>query len=272
MSKSKIEIEARTPDAFLSFSDKAVKWVEDNRGLVGGALGVFLVAGLGWVGVDQWGKMTERRAAASIYKVEAKIREKREAFAREEDQRLQELSKALDSKDKNKALPDLTPRKMDFDSSFADLARDLEKEIMDHANTNAAAVATLNLVALYLTNKKAELADAFLAKVERAKDESLTSLLKMQKATVALEMGDYPRAAAAFETLASDRKAEFLHPDALLKLGVSQEKMGQIEEAKGTFERVSTEYGDSEAGRSAKAYLRLLQIEAPAKSSTESKG
>jgi predicted negative regulator of RcsB-dependent stress response len=268
--KSKSEIDARTPDAFLSFSDKALKWIEDNWAPVGGVFGVLIVAGLGWVGYSQWQGYTERKAAVAIYEVEAKIRDKRDAFAREEDKRLQELSNALDSKDKNKTLPDLSPRKIDFDSNFADLARELEKRILDHKNTNAAAVASLNLAGLYLSNKKAELADAFLSKIERAKDPSLTALLKMQKAIIAMELGDFPRATAGFESLISDRKSEFLHPDALLKLGVCQEKQGQVEDAKGTFERVSTEYADSEAGRSAKAYLRLLQLEAPAK--TESKG
>ena len=271
--KSQAEIDAKTPDAFLTGSDKLLKWIEHNRSLVGAVLGLLVLVGIGWVIYGQWTGMTERKAAAALYNVEAKIRAKREEFARKEDERLQKLAeKQADKKDKTGKTTETDTVKPDFDRDFAEFARQLETEIQNHKNTNAAVVSTLNLVGLYLTNKKPELADALLAKVETAKEDSLAALLKTQKATVAMELGDYSRAAAGFEALAQDRKAEFLHPDALLKLGVCQEKMGQVDDAKGTFERVSTEFGDSEAGRSAKAYLRLLQLEAPPKASTESNG
>ncbi len=274
--KTQAAIDAKTPDAFLTTSDKLLNWVEHNRALVGTVLGVLLVGGIGWVAYGQWNGMTERKAAAAMYSVEAKIRAKREEYARKEDERLQNIAKqneAKNGKSKEPVKPVSTETvKPNFEKDFASLAQDLEKEIQNHKNTNAAAVSTLNLVGLYLSNKKAELADALLAKVDHAKDESLTALLKTQKATVAMELGDYTRAASGFEAITQDRKAEFLHPDALLKLGVCQEKLGQTDQAKGTFERVSTEFGDSEAGRSAKAYLRLLQLEGPSKPSTESKG
>lgn len=264
--RQKSSEEAKTPDAFLSVSDRILNWIEARRVLVGVGAGAVLLLGLAWLGIDQWGQFQERRAASSIYRAEAKITAKREEFAKQETDRLEAIAKEM-TKDKGKGakkeMPVLPPppAKIDFDSTYAALAKDLEKEIEAHRGTNAAAVAALKLVGLYLTNQKAELADAFLAKIQKVRDDSLDALMRTQKATVAMEVGDFPRAASTFEALAKDRHAQFLRPDALLKLGVCQHKMGKLEEAKGTFERITAEFGDSEAGRSAKSYLRLMQLE-----------
>jgi tol-pal system protein YbgF len=61
--------------------------------------------------------------------------------------------------------------------------------------------------------------------------------------------GDYARAVEQFEGVVARFPAGSKAPDALLKLGMSQQKLGNAAKARETFARLSHQYSDSEAAR-----------------------
>ena len=71
--KSQAEIDARTPDAFLTLSDKLLQWIEKNALLLGILVTAALVVGLGALAFDQYEGWTERKAAGRIYEAESAL-------------------------------------------------------------------------------------------------------------------------------------------------------------------------------------------------------
>ncbi len=259
MSKKQIEIEARTPDAFLTGSERILKWVEDNIAVVGGIFGAILLIGLGWLGYGQFNDFQERRATKAIYAAQMNLNKQRDQVAKDENERLEKLLKEM--KDKGaKDLPQKEDSKADFEAVFAGPAQEVEKQIIAHKSTKAAAIAAIDLAGLYLDQKKPDLAAALLAQVDGGDSEIIRALVKMQRSTVAMELGDYNRAISGFEDLAGRSGVEFIHAEALLKAGLCYERLEQMDRAKDLYTRVSTEFGESESGRTAKNYLRLLQL------------
>lgn len=268
MAKKQIEIEARTPDAFLTSSEKILKWVEDNIFAVGAVIGAILVFGLGWLGYNQFNEFQERRATKAIYSAQMNLNKQREQVAKDENDRLEKMLK--EAKDKGgKDLSKTEEAKVDFDAVYAGPAQEVEKQIIAHKSTKAAAVAAIDLAGLYLDNKKPDLAAALLAQVSGGDSEIIRALVKMQKSTVAMELGDYNRAISGFEELLAQSDVEFIHAEALLKVGLCFERLDQVDRAKETYQRVSTEFSESEAGRTAKNYLRLLQLNSAEKTSEQ---
>lgn len=258
--KSQAEIDARTPDAFLTLSDKLLQWIEKNALLLGILVTAALVVGLGALAFDQYEGWTERKAAGRIYEAESALNQKREEFAKADNDRLQAMTKEMSDK-KDKKMPKLEPLKVDFEANYAAPAATYEKAILADKNSKAAAIAAINLAGFYLSNNKAELAAALLEQVGGGGSGTLKALLQAQRATLAMEKGDFERAINEFEMITQNKEVDFLHSVALLKIGVCYERLQQLDRAKETYIRVSTEFGETESARTAKGYLRLLELQ-----------
>lgn len=257
--KKQSEIDARTPDAFLTLSDKLLKWVEDNAIIIGGVVTLALVVGLGMLAYDQWTNYSERKAAGRIYEAEAVLNQKREEQSKLESNRLEEMAKNIADKKANVKKPE--PTKVDFEATFAGPAAAYEKAILADKNSQAASIAAINLAGFYLTNNKTELAASLLEQVGGGGSGTLKALLQAQRATLAMEKGDYEKAIGEFDQIVKNKEVDFLHSIALLKIGVCYERLQQTDRAKETYIRVSTEFGDTESARTAKGYLRLLEMQ-----------
>src|SRR6185436_15210838 len=61
--------------------------------------------------------------------------------------------------------------------------------------------------------------------------------------------GDYAKAAAEFEAVATRPSLGVKTPDALLKLGMCQEKLGQADKARTSYDRLQREFPKSDAAR-----------------------
>lgn len=252
MSRKDVELDAKTPDAFLTWSEKGFKWVEANRTVVISVLSIGLVGGLAWGGYVQYRSWTEKSAAKAIYVAEAKLNKKKEELAKAESDAMTK------DKDTGKIKE---PPKVDFEASLSESAREVEGAIVKHAQTRAASVAAIDLASLYLSYKKPDLASALLSQVDGGNSETLKSLIQALSATAVFEQGDYNRASSLFEQILQDPNAEFLHPDTMVKLGLCYEKLDQADRAKEMYSRASAEFADSESGRTAKGYLRLLELQ-----------
>ena len=263
--KKQSEIDARTPDAFLTLSDKLLKWIEDNALWLGALATVVFVSGLGYLAFDQWKNWSERKATSRIYQAEAALNQKREELGKVENNRLQELVKEMANK-KDKKMPAMEPTKVDFEANYAALASAYEKAILADKNSKAGVIAAINLAGFYLANNKVELATTLLEQVGGSNNGPVAALLQVQRATLAMEKSDYERAIDQFEQVLQNKEVDFLHSVALLKIGVCYERMKELDRAREAYIRVSTEFGETESARTAKGYLRLLEIQSTPKS------
>jgi TolA-binding protein len=250
----KIQDEAKVPDVFLTFSEHLLKWIESHIRSVAIIFAIALLGGLAWLANNQWAHFSEKRAAKTIYKVEAELNQIKDRLEKADQERMQKDAKA-------KVAP-TPPPAVDFEKTYAAPARQLEEAILAHKSTQAARASALNLAGLYLDNQKPSLADEFLKKMVGGSkaDDALTALLSVQAAVVAMDVNDFKRAEEILKALISNPAAVFLRSEALLKLGVVQEKLGNADQAQATFTRIETEFAGTDAAKTAKGYLRLLKL------------
>lgn len=263
--EKEIEKEAKTPDAFLTTSDHLLKWAEKHGRLIGSLAALLFFGGLIWTGVGQVRNYKEKTATREIYIAEQLLIKKQEEVAKKEAKVREDFAKAQEGKkQKDKAaLPAIPP--VDFSANYEAAARAIELAVDAHRDTEAAAAAALRLSSLYRDFKKVQEAEGILARIKLSESNFLYPLIEMQKATLAMEAGDYNRAQTGFEQLSRNKAAEFLQAEALLKQGLCLEKLEQKDRAKEIYNRLSTEFPESQASRTAKGYLRLLDLQSSAK-------
>lgn len=262
MAKKQSEIDARTPDAFLTGSEKFLKWVEDKSVILAVVAAVALVAGLSLIGYQQWDARQERLATTRIYEAQAALLKKQEDQQKIESDRLQKMAEEASAK-KSK-MPSYQPLKVDFDSTFGALAQAVEQAIIKEKSSKAALVAAIHLAGLYMNHDKVDQAFHLLSQLKGQGEGAVGALLTAQRATVAMDKGEFETAIKDFEKIVSNKDVDFLHSSALLKIGLCYEKLNQLDQARQTYLRVSTEFGDTESARTAKGYLRLLELQAEA--------
>lgn len=244
----------KEPDIFISTSENLLKKIEEQKALLGVILLIVVVAGGGWLGYHYLQTRGEAKASAEIYQYEAPIEQKKEELAKADDK---EADKA---KSKDKA-------PIDFDSQYAPLTQKLEESILKHQKTAAAKMSAVQLIGFYLEHQKFELAQSLLNKMQLSDGSLMTGLLLVQKATLLLNKQEFDTSAELFQEIVNNKNLEFLHPQALLRMGICFEKLQNIERARELYTRVSTDYPDSEASRAAKFYLRLLTLNNTSKAS-----
>jgi len=231
---------AQQPDAFQSKGQQIVKVLSDNKKTLSAGLIALVMAGAGYFSYERWENHKEELALEALSAVEIELDNKR-----------QELSK-----DDKKLDP------TQFDENFKDLSDRLETVILSHKGRTAAVVSAIRLVGFYLSLDQFDRAEKMLAEFpEQGQGRLLQSLLIFQRSTVAMAKEQYDQATMGFEQLLDQKESEFLHPETLLRLGLCYEKMDQVDRARDAYLRATTEFAESNAGRQAKTYLRLLELE-----------
>ena len=162
-------------------------------------------------------------------------------------------------------MPNFDPSKLDFEKTYGDLPERLEKRIAIYRDTRAAMISAVDLAGLYSLHKKYDKALAVLKEISPHKDNPLYALVQVRAASLEMELKKFSDAAADLQSVINNSSDEFLHPSALLKLGICYEQMGNWDQARETYSRVTTEYADTQAGHDARDYLRLLELNPKAK-------
>ena len=87
---------------------------------------------------------------------------------------------------------------------------------------------------------------------------ALSSLYKTQKLSLYLDTENYDAAVKLADEMIAKKDESFAHPLAYLKKAIAVEKKGDIEEAKAIYKKLSSDYPEHSAGKTAMQYLRIL--------------
>lgn len=262
----------KTPDAFLTLADRVGQWVAERAKPIAVTLGLVIVLGVGYTAFNMIQRSQEQAASQALFQFEKKIEDVKLAQAKKQRDLIEKLSEG-DQKDEEKlkkAMDSVAP--LDFEKDFAANAQNWAQAIEQYKNTQSAQLARLRLAKLYLDYEKRDLAEPVLraAIAEATKGSSTYGLSRTMLASVLSHQGKIDEAKNILQEVIDEPTLNYLHSEALLKLGILNQESGDVKMAEESFRRVTTEFADSEAGAAAKLYLRMIQFIKP-KVETENK-
>ncbi len=272
MAKNKIsKEELKSPDAFLSFADKVGQGLSEYWKPIAGGIGILLLGGIGYTAFTAMNRAQEQTASEALFKVEQKISNIKTEHAKKQQESVKDLidnSKGTQKKTdaRLKEVPELS-----FDKDFASLAKEVEQVITEHKSTQSAQRARIRLARLYIDYEKLDMAEAILkpAIAQSKKGTSLYGLSRTLLASVLSYKGQTGEAIEALSQILDDQSLSYLHSEVLLKLGILNKETGNTPRAEELFRRVTMEFGETEAGKTAKNFLKMIRFIAPKSKTTE---
>lgn len=252
MAKKISKQELKTPDPFLKKGAEVAQVLENKWPLILGGFLAVVAVGAAYVGYTQWNKYQELQAQEDLFVWVNKIEQKQKDWF-EKEQASMNPEKPTEA----------SGFKGDFEADFSPLVSGLEQEIKSHKSTVAAQAAAMKLADFLAEHERVDQASQLLMDVEASVSDSdwLYGLYKVQLASLLSQKGQTQDALERLEKLTDVKAASFLHPEVYLKIGLLYEQLGQVEKAQDVYARVSTDYGDTEAGKTAQSYSRLLEIQ-----------
>jgi predicted negative regulator of RcsB-dependent stress response len=241
------------PDSFIATSDVVGLWIQKNRKLVFSVLGGLLVIGAAAGGWSWYLKFRETRAQEALYEVESKIYKIQADLLSKNESTTQKDGKdtKIKASDKN------------IDSDYGSLLGDFDTKIKSNMGSKAALIGSIQLASIYMEYENFDKAHQILKEISptAGKNGVFFGLVQMQLASVLAAMNKQEEAKALYDQVLKDKGSSFLHSEAILKLGLMEEKLGRLDQAKTHYLRASQEFSATDAGKAAKAYLRLIELD-----------
>ena len=225
--------ELKDPNAFMLMGEMAVKTGLAQRRVIVTIVTVLALAAAGYFGMNYWTEKQELKAQVELFKIQNELDVKRDKWTPEE---------------KSEGLKTYADRYADF--------------VMQNPGRKASFLAAIEGAGLKFEAQDFAGARDLLKKVsDRLHSGSFYyGLIQTQLATALAASGAPQESVEILQKVLDAKKQEHLHADASLRLGLVYEEMGEVEKAKAQYLKTSQEYAQTDAGRSAKAYLRLLQL------------
>ncbi|MCB0362899.1 MAG: tetratricopeptide repeat protein [Bdellovibrionales bacterium] len=244
---------------FIATSDRVGHWIEKHRKVVFSLIVGLVVIGGAFAAWKTYCSYREKQAQDSLYPYQARI-EKIQAEVLKKD--AEEKAKKKSEKDTLKESQD-NQSKDSLTADFGSLPDEYLKEISKYKGAKAGLISAIQLAALFMDYDNYDKAYEVLNQVlvSTGTKGVFFGLVHMQMGTVLGALNKYEEAKKFYDKVLKDKESEFLHSEAVLKIGLAEEKLGNREQAKAQYERASQEFASSEAGKSAKAYLRLMELE-----------
>ena len=85
-------------------------------------------------------------------------------------------------------------------------------------------------------------------------------LIAFQSGTYLMKFGQYEAAVQDFQFITTNKNAEWLWPETLIKTALCYEKQSQVDQARMIYKRIKNDFSDSPSAEKAEQYLNLLQI------------
>lgn len=251
--------ELKGPDAFVSGIEKAWHEVEKFRTTVFAVIAIFALGGGGY-SIYNWQKnKSELQAQSDYYVAKKSLMDAQKDYLPPEE--LEEVTKS--NKDKKQPPKAAKTKSGNLEQDLGDSVGKLETVVKNHKGTRAAVLAALDLSNVFQEYKQPDRAIQNLNAVmsNTSTKELLFGFVNLQLGNAYQATGKCDEAIKAWKTVSTSKDHSFLHADALLKEGLCQEILGQKDKAAETYRKVSQDFSDTDAGKSAKTYLRLLNNE-----------
>ncbi len=232
--------------------ESMTRWMEDHFVGIAVSLGLVFLLGLAYVGYSHWLGRQEAHATEALYEVESQLSKLKERV--DDPQNMDFLANLKDEKNKKKPV--------DFDSEVQPLLKTAETRLKAHANTKAAVVTALKLSDLLFTLGRQSEAQTVLTWVTyRPKKGSLLfALQKLHMGHLLASAGNFQGAMDQIQSVVDTPSMRTFHAEAILRLGILSEQLNHVDRARDYYTKVSSEFGESEAARIAKNYLRALEL------------
>lgn len=271
----------KQPDVFISTTDKIVEKIYEIRIPLFITLGFALILVVSFVAMDFLNKRKEEKASKDLFTIHQQIKKIDEELAEKKKKAKEQAKEESDNKktaQKNKNEDNKTEEpkvkwpRPEFDENFADLSQKYEAHISSHIGTTNAIDGALFLSRLYARYSMWEDVNRILLKVSHQIEEShlFYGLVHSSIGNNWIEMDKLKEALDSYEKILISEKHQHLHENLLLKKGLIQEQMNQIEEAKITYKKIADGYqkdGEKDGSpktqvqKSAESYLRYLEFQ-----------
>jgi predicted negative regulator of RcsB-dependent stress response len=250
-----------------TFAEKMNQMIVDHGKLIVTAFGVFILAGAVYMGWDFYNKTQEAKAQTALYQAENKFKRVVEKIALEAVPKDLDVSKEKDQKKVQELQMAEAKKKADAVktadiSRFQDAIESYKTVMSQYGNRTAASQAALELARMYSDRDKTDEAIAVLQEQARSGgDKSLmSSLVTFQLGNLELSKGNYTQAIDRFGRILSVPDFKYLHPEASLKMGIAYEGSKDLAKAKEFYQKTIAEFATSDAAKTARKYMRLLEM------------
>ncbi|MFK8137319.1 MAG: tetratricopeptide repeat protein [Bdellovibrionales bacterium] len=222
-------------DMFLDFMESSWRAIEPYKGYLLGLIVIGLLGLASVTGYEAYKESNELAAQTDYFQIEKKVTKAQENIAKE---------KAEDK---------------DFEKTFGPLLSELESFAKEESGSKASVRAMLKASEIYVNVKQFDKALESLRWAEvSASEDILYKLFNMNFASRLMDNEKYAEAIGRLETYSFENSFESLYSMAQFKKAISLEKLGKTEEAKTIYKRLSSDFPDTETGRKAKYFLRLM--------------
>ncbi|MEZ4872527.1 MAG: tetratricopeptide repeat protein [Bdellovibrionales bacterium] len=223
--------------------EQAIEVIAKNSKTIAIGLVMVVAVGLGMIGYDYSQESAEKQAYGEFYALEKQF-----------DSIQGELRKNMPPEQ------DIQYTEEVFNQNFAGTSAEMEAFIVANKGRAAATMAAMELGELYSTfslHQKAK--DVLGLLISNVDVRTLTgALYHVEYGRVLLELNEFEASREVLNKVINENSVKFIHPVALLNLGLSYYKDNQMDKAKELLTRISNEFSDSEPGRSAEIYLKLI--------------
>ncbi len=254
------------PDMFVSSVDRAWTKIERHR-RIGASLVVALFAiGVAYTFFNAYKSKKETTAQVEYYLAKKVLLDTEKAYQpkpvdpKTTDPKTTD-SKTLETKNTEKVAEQTEKKKTgNLDQDFGPAVTQLESVIKRNVGSKAAVLAALDLSPIFFEYKQGERAFNNLHEASKSvsKSDLLYGFLYMQLGNAQQANGKCEDAIKSWKLVSDSKNHTFLHSEALLNEGLCLESLGQRDKASEIYRRVSQDFGDTDAGKSAKNYLRLM--------------
>lgn len=239
--------------------------IKKHTKTIGAVLGVIVVSAAVWTGMTSY-KLKAQKSLQSQYSlIEYQFNKQKELFERGRN------PPPAPQKNEDGTIPAPLPSAKasgNIDQDYGKVVNDLNSFLEKNPQSPAGAMAGLRLAGIYSEYQKSQEAAAVLEKVKYDK-ALLGALVKVELGTQKANLGQCAEADKIWKTVNTNGTDSFLKPEISLKQGLCAESAGEMAKAEQLYREATETGADTEAGRTAQKYLRLLKFKGTPDAKTE---
>lgn len=253
LSKKEVK-DLKKPDAFVAGVSAAWGGIEKYRMIVASLAVILLFGGAGYSAYNWQSKRAETQAQGAYFLAKKTLDDLAKSFEVDKE--------AVIAAEKKNEKPVLPKQKTgDLQQDFGPAVEGLEAVVAKHPKTKAAVMAGLELSTLFQDYKQPDRALSIMEKLEATTSATdiVHGFVLLHKGNAQQMKGDCNSAISSWQKISAEKGLLLLHAESLLRQGLCQESLGDKAKAQETYRKLSQDFADTDAGKAAKRFLRLVQ-------------